>query len=340
MIPINRLFLLLMLLFLPAAALAGTLDLPASLTTIGSEAFAGCASVEELLVSSSVTEIGEQMFSGVSDPVLIRTSPGSCAMNYALTSGMDFRAGTICRALLVGQCHYSDTNVMPGTLNDTFSMEAMLLGSSEPWQVTRLSDLTADQLRQAILDAFAEAQPQDISLLYYSGHGSAWGGSLLCVGDGVVTAAELRGCLDQIPGRKVIIVDACYSGGLIGRGGTVSDPAGFVNAFTAAFSAVGRNNLAAESLYYVMTSSHSTQTSKEATTNGVSYGLFTYYLAQGSGFDLMKDSVVPRSADADADGVVSFMEAFRYARIHANNVNPGQTAQVWPADCGRFGLLR
>ena len=334
-------FLMLTAVLLGVGSACADLVLPSQLEKIDSEAFSGCDALEAISIPSSVQSVGVNAFADSETPLLIYTPPGSAAMSYALENNLDFDAGTTYRALLVAQCNYTGNDRLEGTLSDMHSMNTILsAGAQTSYQVKTMTDLTADGILQAIGEAFAQAQEQDVSLFYYSGHGSAWNGALFGIDEKTVSPSELRECLDKVPGRKIVIVDACHSGALIGKSvgaGETADP--FVSAFLRAFAQKSRSNLAADR-YYVMTAAHSTQTSVEIIDGFRHYGAFTTSLAKGCGYDFPADTVCERYADTNEDGVITFEEAFRYARIEANTYNAKQTAQVWPEDCSRFGFLR
>ncbi len=80
---------------------------------------------------------------------------------------------------------------------------------------------TVDGLEALILETFREAGDADTSYLYISTHGVSWeeDGEIrtaLILSDGTSEEAleprRLRAVLDRIPGRKVLILDACHSG--------------------------------------------------------------------------------------------------------------------------------
>ena len=85
---------------------------------------------------------------------------------------------------------------------------------------------SADTLAAWAEEAFRGAGEGDACILYLSTHGAlrpeTEAGMALLLSDGTSEAdlspAELRAILEKLPGRKVLIVDACYSGGLIGAG--------------------------------------------------------------------------------------------------------------------------
>jgi hypothetical protein len=92
---------------------------------------------------------------------------------------------------------------------------------------TRL--LTGHQAtRQNILAGFhwlqTHARPGDVSVVYLTGHGSAWGGTYFMLPafqghDGwqkkVLWGPEIREALLEIPGQKVLLLDTCTAGSIL-----------------------------------------------------------------------------------------------------------------------------
>ena len=83
---------------------------------------------------------------------------------------------------------------------------------------------TVSGLEELIRDTFREAGPADTSWLYISTHGIQWDEdgeprTALLLSDGESEEAllpeTLRGILDGVPGRKVVILDACHSGAAV-----------------------------------------------------------------------------------------------------------------------------
>ena len=85
---------------------------------------------------------------------------------------------------------------------------------------------SADDFEDLIRETFGDAREEDTALLYLSTHGvireDAPGGMALLLSDGEreegLTPDRLREIMDTIPGRKILMADACRSGALIGRG--------------------------------------------------------------------------------------------------------------------------
>lgn len=353
----------LLLLSCAGAAGAERLELPGSLETVSAQTFEGCASLEEIVCPDGLKVIGEKAFadcpqlasitipasvSSISAdalpqserPLLVRTSAGSEAMRFAQANQLDYQADTVYRALLIGQSNYQTFATLQGTLNDVQSMRSVLsLYPATPYITSVKRDLTAAQLLEQAGSHFADAKEQDVSLLFYAGHGAS-DGSLVGIDGGLVTAAQLRACLDQIPGRKILIIDACYSGALIGRSAEEADASAFTSAFLSAFAAQTRGATLAADSYFVMTAASGSQNSAEIVNGSKSYGIFTTMLAKGCGYNYLTGSACSLYADLDGDSVLTFDEAYRYAGEQASKIYAKQSAQVWPEECAYFGFLR
>lgn len=116
----------------------------------------------------------------------------------------------------------------------------MLTGGSLDIQslVTRRKGLSGIAELQELMDMTYEGADQsDVSYFYLSTHGiwtseQANADVTFLLSDGKkeegITARELRRMLDKIPGRKVVMLDACHAGAAIGKGTGAS----FANVFT------------------------------------------------------------------------------------------------------------
>ena len=149
-------------------------------------------------------------------------------------------SGRVNRALLVGCDRFlSQTNTTPSSRNNVLRMADALADSTLDFQtiVTRENGLASSAALLALIrSTFADADADDVSYFYISTHG-LWNTTvnglmtlLLSDGDteGSVTAYELRRVFDTIPGKKVLLLDACHSGAMIGKGVEKS----FENLFT------------------------------------------------------------------------------------------------------------
>ena len=247
-----------------------TLIVPTSLCSVGSGAFAGCAGLDIAEFSESEAVIGTDAFAGCGSALLIRAAYGTPAHRYAQENGIDYQAGTAYRALLIGNWDYPGTGSdLEGPRYDVEDMSAALSGlPGTPWSCTTRMNLKARAIPSAITSAFSGATDADVSLVYYSGHGSVSTGGSCLVGTDLSPcyASDLRAALDRIPGRKILIIDACDSGGLIPGEVVTADgaegagqeaeasaaAADFVSGMLSPFRRQSRDGTLAGSLYFVM----------------------------------------------------------------------------------------
>ncbi len=139
--------------------------------------------------------------------------------------------GRINRALLVGCDRFlSQMDTTPSSMNNVNHLAAALGDSTMDMQtlLTRPEGVaTTGDLAALILDAFSGADEDDVSFFYLSTHG-IWeegmssGGMTLLLSDGTresaVSAYMLRTMFDQIRGKKVLFIDACHAGAMLGKG--------------------------------------------------------------------------------------------------------------------------
>ena len=326
--------------------------IPDSVRSIGERAFWGCSNLARITLHSSVADIGDMALAGCTEDLLICTEPGSAALAFAQANSIDYQAGTTYRALLIAQTYLQDSTLtLEGPENDAAALKACLEAfSGTPYRVSVRKELTAQDILDAIGDAFDQTRSEDVSLLYYSGHGvfsqdSQTQGALLGAdGKDYVTASQLRNALDRIPGRKIVIIDACYSGNFLSANAVLQSNSAadatqppepvklFSDSFIQAFSARKRGGLATDG-YYVLTAASADEESYESTIDGSAMGLFTAGLVEGCGWN---SDVLP--SDGNSNGVITLQEAYQYA---ANTLNTQwQHAQVYPASCTWFGIMR
>lgn len=287
------------------------------------------------------------------------------------------------RALLIGNTYTGESNELPGCDNDVDGMRTMLgRMTATPYSVTVKKNIRAEEILSSISSTFGNASYNDVSLFYYSGHGAnslgadgnptSYHAALVGTFQTYVSIARLKTELDKIPGKKVIIIDACHSGQFIARDGTatqVSSSAfnsqvvnlfanddqlsGDVSRTTVVLAADGSELLSeeapafidraddtnfAKSGYYVITACRSEEKSVSTgyDSNGDGkidryFGLFTYGLCYGNGWNLARNSAISSlNADLNKDSKVTLYEAYVYAKVMAQSHNPNQTAQIWP----------
>lgn len=137
------------------------------------------------------------------------------------------------RALLIGNTYTGESNELPGCENDVDGMRTMLgRMTATPYSATVKKNIRAEEILSSISSTFGNASYNDVSLFYYSGHGAnslgadgnptSYHAALVGTFQTYVSIARLKTELDKIPGKKVIIIDACHSGQFIARDGTMT----------------------------------------------------------------------------------------------------------------------
>ncbi len=224
-----------------------------------------------------------------------------------------------------------------GTSNTTFSN----IGYLKDWQATKSNIL------QSISSTFSGADSNDISYFYFSGHGSWLGNtSYICPADitsftdSAISVDELENSLSAIPGIKVVIIDACHSGGFIGKSmdETIISKEkleSFNDEVINVFSQAQPKGLLTTNQYKVLTSCHYDQECMELapTTPGDfdPFGVFTMALCEGCGY------YGSYPADTNLDNMVSLQEAYLYVRnwvaeldAQLPSISLTQDVQVYP----------
>lgn len=234
------------------------------------------------------------------------------------------------RALLVGCDNFvTQESTAPASAGNVSRMAEALSGGAMNLEnlVTRRGDVSSvDELEHLIRTAFGEAVAGDTSYFYISTHGQ-WeqgmsaGDMTLLLSDGNreegVTARQLREIFDTIPGIKVLILDACHSGAVIGKG--VYPP--FENVFAGAeYKVLCSSGGAEESWFW--------QADDEEDVS-VGAGFFSSTLVSGLS---VKGSY---GADDNRDGIITLTELKRY--LLANH--GASTVRCYPEE-DDFAFLR
>lgn len=243
-----------------------------------------------------------------------------------MTAAASARAEGVNRALLVGCDRFvTQEETTPASATNVTRVAEALSGGAMNLErlITRRNDLSsAAELESLIQAAFGDAAQGDVSYFYISTHGQ-WsqgmdnGEMALLLSDGnreeAVTARQLRAMFDRISGIKVLILDACHSGAVIGKG--IHGPFG---------------NVFAGEDYKVLCSSGGAEQSwfwqGEAS---VGAGYFSSALAAGlsvqGGY----------GADENRDGVITLTELKRYLLAY----HGASTVRCYPEE-DDFAVLR
>ena len=199
---------------------------------------------------------------------------------------------------------------------------------------------TVAGVQKVVYETFKDAEDGDINYFYYSGHGVQKGSggakeSTLFLAKGqYMTAKDLAAAFEGVKGRNILVMDCCYSGGMVSRNvqetsvseGFAED---FVDAFQEAVSDSGTRARSAltssefqllmaageEELCWQQKISESNETPEE---EAVETGLFTATLSYGCGVNparVGKETgygLDTASADYNLDGEISLEEITRY----------------------------
>lgn len=230
-------------------------------------------------------------------------------------------------ALIIGNAIYEDPTL--ARLNapeaDVRAL-AGLLGDADVGQfdsVRTLIDETESTTRRAIATFFARAGPDDLLLLYFSGHGvlDDQGRLYLAARDtqhdlpqgSAVPAAFITDGMDSSRSRRqVLILDCCHSGAFA-RGARSASGAKAVTAAT--FEGVGYGRA-------VLTATDATQYAWEgdAVIGAAENSVFTQHLIEG---------LRSGAADSDGDGDITLEELYEYVYARVVKQTPRQTPRKW-----------
>ena len=211
------------------------------------------------------------------------------------------------RALLIGCDHFvSQEDTWPAAAHNLALLSDTLLTDSRRYTLIRSytdSIVSVEEFRQAVESTFQNAGPEDTSLVYISTHGifdedGSNAEAALLLSDGeeeeAIRGDQLQEILDAVPGQKILILDACNSGAMIGKG--LSGGADRVFFVSPAYKVLCSAGGSEASWYW-----HGTN---DASATGASY--FATVLAGGMG------SVGDHAADANLDGQITLAEAYAF----------------------------
>ncbi|GHV65203.1 hypothetical protein FACS1894199_05310 [Bacteroidia bacterium] len=166
-------------------------------------------------------------------------------------------------------------------------------------------DATVSNILKVTTEIFTKTNPQDIVILYFSGHGGV--GHFLAH-DGALYFHSLSSIFSNTKAkRKIIFADACYSG-----------------AFRIKSSTVTSNDGGIGDKVLLFLSSRSDQISYEPST--LKNGMFTYYLMEG----------LKGAADTDNDRIITAKELFAFVTPRVKKYMKGYGITQAPLMLGNF----
>ncbi len=203
-------------------------------------------------------------------------------------------------AVVVGIASYNHMPTLRYTDDDAYRIYAFLKspeGGALPDEQIRLlidEDATKEKITRAMRDVFMRAGPNDLVLLYYSGHGLK--GAFLPIDfDGFnnrLEHEEVKAVLEESPAKyKLVLADACHSGSLLAmKSGEVE------NVLTKYYTSLTR----AQPGTALIMSSKSEETSLES--SGLRQGVFSHFLIRG----------LKGEADVNNDRLVTIRELYDF----------------------------
>ncbi|MGZ9166362.1 MAG: caspase, EACC1-associated type [Anaerolineales bacterium] len=229
-------------------------------------------------------------------------------------------------ALIIGNTEYTDPGLAqltaPGKDAADFGqvLDSPQIAAFD--DVTTLINEQASKVSEAIDYFFSVKKPDDLLVLYFSGHGvrDEYGSLYLAVKNTnrarlrstAIKSDFIREAMDQSRSRRqILILDCCNSGAF--AQGTKAELGGSVGTATA-FEGTGYGRV-------VLTASDSTQFAWEGdkVIGETDNSLFTHFLVKGLEGD----------ADRDGDGKITIDELYDYAYEQIVTVTPKQTPGKW-----------
>ncbi len=203
-------------------------------------------------------------------------------------------------AVIVGVASYNHMPVLRYTDDDAYRIHSFLKspeGGALPDDQIRIlidEEATLAHIKSAMEEVFYKAGPNDMVLLYFSGHGLK--GSFLPIDfDGYnnkLMHAEVASILERSPAKyKLCIADACHSGSLLAMRSASAQ---------SILTSYYENLAQAKAGTALIMSSKSEETSLES--SGLRQGVFTHFLIRG----------LKGEADNDGNRIVSVEELFNY----------------------------
>lgn len=223
-------------------------------------------------------------------------------------------------AVIIGVADYKHMPVLRYTDDDAYRMYAFLKspegGALSDEQITVLVDEEAN--KENILSKmnyiFGKAGPNDLVMLYYSGHGLK--GSFLPIDfDGYnnkLMHSEINAIMENSRAKyKLLLADACYSGSLFTmRSAEVPDA---IQTYYSTLAEAGSGTA-------LIMSSKSEETSLES--SEVRQGVFTHFLMRG----------LKGEADLDGDKIVNINELFDFVYENVRNYSGNRQSPVIKGD--------
>ncbi|MBK7478015.1 MAG: caspase family protein [Haliscomenobacter sp.] len=226
-------------------------------------------------------------------------------------------------AVIVGIASYSHLQVLRYTDDDAYRIYAFMKapeGGAVPDEQIRLlidEAATRNNILRAMQEVFLKAGPNDLVLMYFSGHGLP--GTFLPIDynglQNKLLHDEINQVLRKSPAKyKLFIADACHSGSMIAMKDPSSQPL-----LKSYYSSLAQ----AQPGTALIMSSKSEETSLEA--SGLRQGVFSYFLIRG----------LKGEADSNRDNTVNIQELFDFVYYNVRQYTGNLQSPVIQGDYDR-----
>ena len=222
------------------------------------------------------------------------------------------------RALLIGNSDYQAQDDLKSCAYDLSAMKSALASGKISYKkIAAYSNLTKAGIASAVNGVAAwGADDDDVTVVYYTGHGASSG--LVGVehrstASGIYAFSQLQSVLSNVPGKVIVLMDSCESGGLINK--SAAGEESFADNAIAAFSGgVSSKAITSGSKFHVIASSSKDQSSWAKTDL---YGLATWALCEAMGWSHNGANAGNRldnlEGDLNGDSMVTVGEAYATA---------------------------
>lgn len=219
-------------------------------------------------------------------------------------------------AVIVGVAAYDHMPVLRYTDDDAYRFYAFLKSleggalPDEQIQILIDEDASREQIMATLQEMFDKAGPQDLVILYFSGHGL--NGSFLPIDfDGYnnkIQHEEIAAIFNKCKAKyKLCIADACHSGSLIAMRSVEAEPV---------LSQYYQTLAKAVSGTALLMSSKAEETSLESA--GLRQGVFTHFLIRG----------LKGEADTNKDKTITIDELYEYVFKHVREYTGNRQSPV------------
>lgn len=192
------------------------------------------------------------------------------------------------RALLIGNSEYQSLDDLQSCAYDLGAMRSALTSGTVAYKkISSYSSLTRSGIQSALSGVLSwGADDDDVTVIYYTGHGASSGLAGVdhsSFKDGVYPFSLLQSALSNVPGKVIVLLDACESGGLINKSAAGADSfaESAVAAFSGASGGLSSKAITSGEKFHVIASSSQDQSSWAKTDL---CGLTTWALCEAMGW--------------------------------------------------------